>query len=141
MLDDEGVGMKVEEQYLEVLQNIEFGIMQVFRADPSMLDLDAKDAVAALMRHYRAEEERRTPPDTRLGGQAQRVFDRVLPICEWRMGRDGPSAPAELGPVPANPNTLDEIGICLNHIRKSIDFWNKRNGRQGYLNFVADFVA
>jgi hypothetical protein len=133
--------MKVEEQYLDALQNIESGIMRVFRADPSILDLDAKDAVAALMRHYRAEQEQRTPPDMRLGGQAQRIFDSVLPICEWRMGRNGASAPAELGPAPAHPNTLDDIGICLNHIRKSIDFWNKRNGRQGYLYFVAQYVA
>src|SRR5271154_6719232 len=110
--------MKVEEQYLDVLQSIEFGIMRVFRADPSILDLDAKDGVAALIRHYRAEQEQRTAPDTRLGGQAQRVFDSVLPICEWRMGRSGPSAPAELGPGPTNPNTLDDIVICLNHIRK-----------------------
>lgn len=132
--------MKVEDEYLDVLQNIEFGIIRVFRADRSLLDLDAKDAVAALIRHYRAEQEQRSPPDVRLGAQAQRICDSVLPICEWRMGRKGASVPAELGASPAVPNTLDDISTCLRRIQKSIDFWNKRNGRQGYLSFVAPYV-
>jgi hypothetical protein len=141
ILDDVGGRMKVEDEYLDVLQNIEFAIMRVFRADRSLLDLDAKDAVAALIRHYRAEQEQRSPPTMRLGGQAQRVFDSMLPICEWRMGRKGPLVPAELGPAPADPNTLDDIGACLRRIQKSIDFWNKSNGRQGYLSFVTQYVA
>ena len=118
--------MKVEEQYLDALQNIESGIMRVFRADPSILDLDAKDAVAALMRHYRAAP---------LAGKSQaRLKPDSSPVTDA-------DEDAELGPAPAHPNTLDDIGICLNHIRKSIDFWNKRNGRQGYLYFVAQYVA
>jgi hypothetical protein len=133
--------MKVEDEYLDVLQNIEFGITRVFRADGSLLDLDVKDAVAALMRHYRAEQEQRRPPDVRLSAQAQRVFDSVLPICEWRMGRKSPSAPEELGPGPTVPNTLDEINLCMKRIRKSIEFWNESNGRQGYVSFVAQYIA
>ena len=59
--------MKVEDEYTDVLQNIEFGIIQVSRADRSLLDLDAKDAVAGLIRHYRAEQAQHTPPELRLG--------------------------------------------------------------------------
>jgi hypothetical protein len=132
--------MKVEDEYLDLLQNIEFSIIRVYRADGSLLDLDARDAVAALVRHYRAEQEHRNPPPIPLGDKAQRVFDSVLPICEWRLGREGPVLPAELGPTPAVPNTLDEIGACLKRIQKSIDLWNKRNGRQGYLSFVAAYL-
>ena len=62
--------MKLEDEYLDVLQNIEFGIISAFRADRSLLDLDAKDTVAGLIRHYRAEQEQRSSPDVRLGVQA-----------------------------------------------------------------------
>jgi hypothetical protein len=133
--------MKVEDEFTDVLQNIEFGIVRVFRADNSLLDLDAKDAIAALIRHYRAEQEQRTPPEVPLGDKAQRIFDSVLPFCEWCLSRTGPVVPAELGPGPKVPNTLDEIGACLRRIQKSIDLWNKRNGRQGYLSFVAQYVV
>jgi hypothetical protein len=132
--------MKIEEEYQDVLQNIEFGIIRVFRSDRSLLDLDAKDAIAALNRRYRAEQERRSPPDVRLGAQARRIFDSVLPICEWRLGRAGNAVPEDWGPYQAVPNTVDEIANCLKRIQKSIDFWNKRNGRQGYLSFVAQYV-
>jgi len=88
--------MKVEDEYTDVLQNIEFGSIHVFRADRSLLDLDAKDAVTALIRHYRAEQEQHTPPELRLGEKAQRIFDSVLPFCEWRLGRESPSLPPEL---------------------------------------------
>jgi hypothetical protein len=133
--------MAIEDEHTDVLQNIEFGIMQVFRADRSLLDMDAKDAVAALIRHYRAEQEQRQPPEVHLGDKAQRIFDNVLPFCEWRMGRMGPSVPAELGPAPTAPKTIDEICACLRRIQKSIDFWNRSNGRQGYLSFVAQYVV
>jgi hypothetical protein len=33
------------EMHLDVLQNIEFGIVAVYRVEPSLLDMDAKDAV------------------------------------------------------------------------------------------------
>lgn len=132
--------MKIEDEYLDVLQNIEFGIISVFRADRSLLDQDVKDAVAALIRHYRAEQEQRTPADVRLGDKAQRIFDNTLPICEWRLGREGPAVPPQLGSPPDVPNTLDDIGACLRKIHKSVDFWNKRNGRQGYLSFVAPYI-
>ena len=133
--------MKVEDEFTDVLQNIEFGIMQAFRSDSSLLDLDAKDAVAALIRHYRAEQEQRTPPEVGLGEKAQRVFDSVLPFCQWRLGRSSALTPAELGSAPPFPNTLDDIVICLRRVQKSIDFWNKRNGRQGYFSFVQQYVV
>jgi len=75
------------EKRLDVLQNIEFGIVEAYRADASLLDIDVKDAIDALTRHYHAVEEQRTPPAMRLGDRAERVFQSVQTICEWRLGR------------------------------------------------------
>src|ERR1039457_2527747 len=82
----------------------------------------------------------------------------VRPLCGWAAKRNGFSivccrfasgawgaralwVRGKLGPAPADPNTLDDIGACLRRIQKSIDFWNKSNGRQGYLSFVTQYVA
>jgi hypothetical protein len=79
----ESYAMKeIREEKLDVLQNIEFGIIEVYRADKSLLDFDVKDAMDALVRHYHAEEERRTPPVMRLGDRARRMFSSVQPVCE-----------------------------------------------------------
>ncbi len=52
---------KPDEKDLNLLQNIEFGIVEVYRADKALLDFDVKDAMDALVRHYHAEEEQRRP--------------------------------------------------------------------------------
>jgi hypothetical protein len=38
------------------------------------------------------------------------------------------------------PKTVDEIIACLKRIRRSIQFWQKKGGRQGYLTFISEFV-
>ena len=125
------------EKNLDVLQNIEFGIVQVYRADRSLLDVDAKDAIDALVRHYRAEEERRTPPTMALGERAERVFRSVQAACEWRLGRS--TGPGETA-APKSGIPVSELVKCLRKIQKSIPFWSEQGGRKGYLDFVSQYV-
>ena len=128
---------KFDEKNLDVLQNIEFAIIEVYRADSSLLDIDAKDAVDALVRHYHAEEERHTPPAVKLGERAQRVFRSVQTICEWRLGRlpfPGETDLSEAG-IP-----VSELVKSLREIQKSIPRWSRQGGRKGYLEFVSQYL-
>ena len=79
--------MNFEEEYQDVLQNIEFGIISVYRQDSSLLDYDVMDALEALIRHYAAEQSGRNPPAPRLTERAQRVFEAARSMCEFRLGR------------------------------------------------------
>ena len=130
--------MRVEDEYLDVLQNLEFAIVNEYRQDRSILDLDARAAANALVRHYEAESESRSATSAPLSDRARRIYEAVRRMCEWRLGR---------APAPDNsPSDLDatltvaELVPCLKRIRKSIDFWTKESGRQGYLNFVSKYV-
>jgi hypothetical protein len=127
----------VSKTNLDMLQNIEFGIIQVYRADKSVLDIDVKDAVDALVRHYHAEEEQRNPPVRRLGDRAQRVFSSVQAACEWRLGRAvGPGeTELEKSTVP-----VAIVVECLRKIQKSVPRWSQQGGRQGYLNFIGQYL-
>jgi hypothetical protein len=121
----------------DVLQNIEFGIIEVYRADPSLLDVDVKDAIDALVRRYRCEEERRTPPTMNLGERSLRVFLSVMKMCEWRLGRS--SLPGnDLAPGPGI--AITELVECLREIQKSIPRWSRQGGRKGYLDFVGQYL-
>ena len=130
-----------EEKYEDVLQNIEFGIVQIYRAHPEMTDAEALNAVEAAIRFYQAEANKRNPPPLRLSPLAQEAFNSAKAMCEWRMGRthmlDEKNQPVD---VEMTPNTVGEILACLKRIRRSIEFWNKRGGRQGYLNYVIEFL-
>jgi hypothetical protein len=35
--------------------------------------------------------------------------------------------------------TVDEIILCLKRLRKSVKLWTTDYGRQGYLNYIAQF--
>jgi hypothetical protein len=125
------------EKNLDVLQNIEFGIVEVYRADRSLLDVDVKDAIDALVHHYHAEEEQRTPPAMTLGERAERVFRSAQTICEWRLGRS--SFPGETA-MPESGMPVSELVKCLREIQKSIPRWSRQGGRKGYLDFVSQYL-
>jgi len=128
---------KFGERNLDVLQNIEFGIIEVYRADPLLLDIDVKDAVDALVRHYHAEEEQRTPPEMSLGERALRVFRSVQKMCEWRLGRSSFRGETEM---PESGLPVPELVRCLREIQKSIPRWSRQGGRKGYLDFVSQYL-
>lgn len=125
------------EQHLDVLQNIEFGIIQVYRADPSLIDADAKDAADALVRHYQAEQDQRKPPVRRLCERAERVFQSVQSVCEFRLGR---GSPADQPAAPESLTPLSDLVQCLRQIQKSIPRWSRQGGRRGYLDFVGQYL-
>ena len=140
-----------EEKYLDVLQNIEFGIVTVYRQHAEMVDWDALKAIETLIREYQAELTGRPVPAVVLQPVAQEVYDSVKAMCEWRLGRSQMvveekksffKLPFKKSPpeIPLELKTTDEIILCLKRIRKSIQHWNRRGGRQGYLDFISEFV-
>ena len=153
-----------DEQHMDVLQNIEFAIMQVYRAQPELSDYNVDKAVGALVRVYQSQVTGRAAPKLRLREIEQAVFDAVKGMCDWRLGdvaltrpddaeggdddtEDDTEDDAEVSAIesveelvgPA-PKTTEEIVACLKRIRKSVGLWTKQGGRQGYLTYIAQFI-
>jgi hypothetical protein len=79
--------MPFEEQYQDVLQNIEFAIVGTYRERPEEIsDWSVESALDALIRAYGAEQTGRTLRPARLSEAEQEIYDRVRSICEWRLG-------------------------------------------------------
>ncbi len=130
-----------EQQYEDVLQNIEFAIVGVYRENRDLSDWGVETALDGLLRAYQAQARGRSAPKLRLSNLEQQIFDRVRAMCEWRMGReqmmteDDQPLVQEMMPI-----TLDEAVACLKRVRKSVDYWHKSGGRRGYLDFVSRFI-
>ncbi len=45
----------LEERYMDVLQNIEFAIVEVHKRTPLLVDFDVENALSALINHYQAQ--------------------------------------------------------------------------------------
>ena len=136
------VRQPVEEEYEDVLQNIESAVISIYRKDPELLDWEVDSAYQQLIRRYQAEWRGREPrPPSLSNERIRRVYEAVELFCEWHLGReelviedDGTSIP-----IP-EPLSLEEILAVLKRLRKSVRLWTKEGGRQGYLNFVDEFI-
>jgi hypothetical protein len=133
--------VNIEERYLDVLQNIESGIVATYRDCPRLSDYDIMRTLEALIDAYTAERIVRSPRKFNLSDSERLLMGSVRGICEWRLGRGRPIdyLPRGKGVTP-EAMTIDEIILCLKRILKSVKRWNDRGGRQGYLEFVIQYV-
>jgi hypothetical protein len=133
--------VRVEDQYSDVLQNIEFGIVTTYRQYPEMVDPDVMRMLEALIDRYAAEKIGRPPRHFSLSEIEQALLENVRRMCEWRLGRgtltESPEKGKELAP---DPITVEEIILCLKRVLKSVKRWNEDGGRRGYLDFVIQYV-
>jgi hypothetical protein len=122
---------------LDLLQNLEFSVVKIWRANPEMSDYVALHAYESAFQLYRAELRGHTPKPTKLAGLEASVFAAVTAICEFRLGR-GESPVAGLGKAPSL--SLENITDALRKLSKSVERHTKRDGRQGYLTFIDKFL-
>jgi hypothetical protein len=134
--------MGVEDEFPDVLQNIEFAIVGVFERIPDLADRDVLAAVEVLINGYSREGTKRERLSPGPPGVAKIVYQQCWRMCEWRLGRqplnDGESA--EDDSLPSGISLRDMIR-CLKRLRKSIRMWHQMGGRQGYLNYVSRFIG
>jgi len=132
---------KLEEEFEDVLQNLELALVQVYRVHDEMTDWEAETAVASLIRTYTAEERGRKPPNLRLKSLEQEAYDNVQAMCEFRLGRaDMTDESGKTVAIPIEPIAVSDLVLCLKRIRKSIQLWRKEGGRRGYFEFVGHFL-
>jgi len=133
--------MAVEEEYLDVLQNIEFAIVSTYRDHPQMVDGHVMRALDAVIGSYRAEKAGRAPEEFAAAPVEADLYRAIRNVCEWRLGRisvgKSDTTDFELTPEPV---TVDEILLCLKRILKSVNRWNKSGGQRGYLMFIVQYV-
>ena len=133
--------MTVEEELQDVLQNIEFSIIQVYRGDPDLIDAEVLTAIEALIRLYGAEAHGKSLSMRSVRGTAKQVMESVQAMCEWRLGRTVFKDEEETSVESPSPKTVDDIVACLKRIQSSIKLWTQKGGRQGYLKFVQQFIV
>ncbi len=94
--------MAVEQEYLDVLQNIEFAIVSTAHDHPETVDAHVIWALEAVIGSYRAEMAGRTPEEFSASPVEADLYRAIRNMCEWRLGRLHPedADAAELGPAP-----------------------------------------
>lgn len=129
--------MKWGPDNIDILQNLEFSVIEVWRRHPEMSDHVAARVYDTAFEHYRAEARGHQPKPCPLTGLDREVFDAVTAMCEFRLGRAAITTVPD-GPVPPIPVT--KLVDCLRELRKSVERRTQLGGHQGYLTFIERFL-
>ena len=129
-----------EDDYMDVLQNIEMAIVSVYREHDDLLDYDVDKVLNTLWNDYRNEKTGKVTPVPAFSANAKLVYERVKDMCEFRLGRSSNVKIKGWFKSKPTPLSIDEIMACLKRIRKSVALWNKEGGRQGYLYFIDNHI-
>jgi hypothetical protein len=122
---------------LNILENLEFSVAEVWRGNPKMSDYNALRAYEAAFQFYRAESRGHVPKTPTLSGLDEETFAALKTVCEYELGRAERPAKA---PKSVPPISLDLLAECLRELAKSTERHTKEGGRQGYLTFIDRFL-
>ena len=129
--------MGVEQEFEDVLFEIEAAIIDIFGENEKLLDKQVQMAIDTLYSYYDRQKRGKKAFVARPPGLAGEVYDGIHTVCEKWMGRSiAGSETAE-----SKTLTVSEMMRCLKRLQKSIKLWSKRGGRQGYLEYVSNFIA
>ena len=130
---------ELTERFTDVLQNIEFAIHAVYRRRPELTDYEVGRALEAAIRRYKDEARRRQPKERQLSGLVEEVYAAIESMTEYRLGRRPLAKGAPT--IPPGELSVEDLLACLQRIHKSVGFWSKQGGRQGYLTYVGEFLG
>ena len=131
--------MRIEEERLDVMQNLEFAVARAYERHPEMTDYVVLRTYEALLQAYSAEVTGRTPKPVTADGLDAELLRQVKQMCEWRLGRSNLSPVQDEAPE-CEPLDVPTLVLCLKRLVKSVNKWTKHRGRQGYLDFMTQFV-
>lgn len=133
--------MSFEEEYVAIIYDIESNIVAIYQERPNLLDAHIETAIDYLIRVYNSEAQGRQSPRKSIRGAASEVADQLQALCELHLGRavaeDIEGQPMKLE-IPQR--TAEDISTSLKKIKSSVKVWSKQQGRQGYLNYVTEFI-
>ncbi|HEB62336.1 MAG TPA: hypothetical protein ENI82_04205 [Bacteroidetes bacterium] len=116
--------MNFEDENLDLLQNIESGIISVYRENKSIKDAHVYKALNMVMEVTKKKLTGKDVPLPEAGEIETEIAEIIFEILTLR----------------SFTNEDLKLNIfALKKIMKSIKFWNKKRGTRGYLTYVNSF--
>src|SRR5690242_8591494 len=100
-----------EDQYLDVLQNIEWGLLATVKTQPELCDHDMLCVIEHTIAYYKSADKNDFLMGRKLTHSLQEIFQRVSSMCDWRLGARSMTADNE--PLTCEPISVDELLQCL----------------------------
>jgi hypothetical protein len=123
----------------DILYPIELTVLREWAREPSLIDLEVSDVFDALARRYVLEDRGQTMKPLRLSPKAERLYEALIGVAEALAGRRTP--PDEKLRIPFRTDvTPSELAAGFKRLSKSVGTWSEQGGRQGYLEYIDEFL-
>lgn len=126
----------VEEEYMDVLMNIETIIVGCFKRNNLLHDHNVLRAIEALITRFRKQLPKTSLPNLPEKNDTF-LYEPLLSICCLHVNdfEENESDSKKMRII-----TIDELILCLKRLEKSVKMWNRNGGSQGYLKFVTQYL-
>ncbi len=129
------------DKLLSLMQSLEMNLSNHYSEQPQLTDYDVSDAFDALVRYYKLKLDNHsfTP---NLKERSKEVFEMLQTIADAFLGsgRFPKDSDAPLVPENMESYSVEEVLSCFKRLQSSLKLWTKEGGRQGYLNYISQFV-
>jgi hypothetical protein len=129
-----------EEKHLPILQSLETNLAMLYQVEPTLTDYDVNEAYDALLRIYKAQTTGRGKPEIKLKGRSEAVYKQLSGVAEMLLAKPDMLIVPEKGEENLLEISAEEMLACLKRLQSSLKLWTKEGGRQGYLNYLSQFV-
>ena len=131
--------MKWKDEDLPALREIESAVLQLWRGNPDMNNYDVRRAYEAAYRAARREARGQEPEDHGLSGVEADLYAAIRQACE-KLLTVGPEPMKGLPEGNTAPVERDQLSTYLRELGRSVERHTREGGRQGYLNFLRQFL-
>ncbi len=114
-------------EHLDLLQNIEFAIVQADKSTPGLLDKHAEEGLRLVIQRRTAAARGNSVKPLPEQGKSAAVAEMVEEILQMRKGLKSKETP-------------EDVLRALKEIRASVRRHTRIDGPRGYLNFIHRFV-
>ncbi len=111
---------KFYETYHNTLLSLELPILQAQQQNANFYDSDVLKVLDAALAHYKAKITNYQIPENKLRGELADLYASINHALE----ENSPQI------------SLKEAHECLKYLKKSVEYWTRKHGSKGYLQFL-----
>lgn len=132
--------MLVEEEFENVMMNIEIQVVTVSNGYPELSDMGVDRVYNALLSKYKALLRGNEPKEPSFRSEAEEELFEVLDvISDLFAGVERETALADIFEGQDEVSFENFVRI-FKRLRKSVRTWTKRGGSKGYIYYIAQFL-
>lgn len=133
--------MRIEEEFENVMLNIEIQVVSVANDVPTLSDWDVDKVYNALLSRYKALSRGREVKEVSFGSPEKDLYLLIKGACDFFTGDSEKWGEGHfIIEVDAEKVSYQNMVAIFKRLRKSVKTWTKRGGSKGYIYYISQFL-